>query len=154
MYFMDLKKYRFKENINLKTPKHDIYSKKLDYLTESGLAYFFGPTDIYSEDTKIYCEIGYYDTNNDIGYFIKNAHIDFDDSEIKADSIYFDNKINYAAATNNIKITDTINKTTTTGHYAQVYKSIDSMYITKKALVASYQEKDSIYIHSDTILMT
>ena len=27
-YFMDLKKYRFKENINLKTPKNDIYSKK------------------------------------------------------------------------------------------------------------------------------
>ena len=153
-YFMDLKKYRFKENINLKTPKNDIYSKILDYFTESGLAYFFGPTDIFSEDTKIYCEIGYYDTNNDVGYLIQNAQIDFNDSEIKADSIYFDNKINYAAATNNIKITDTINKTTTTGHYAEIYKSIDSMYITKKALIASYQEKDSIYIHSDTILMT
>ena len=153
-YFMDLKKYRFKEKINLKTTRHDIYSKKLDYFTESKLAYFFGPTNILSEDTKIYCEIGYYDTDNDIGYFIKNARIEFDDSEIKADSIYFDNKINYAAATNNIKITDTINKTITTGHYAEIYKSIDSMYITKKALLASYQEKDSIYIHSDTILMT
>ena len=153
-YYIDLKQYRFKENINLKTPKQNIYSKKLDYLTETGLAYFYGPTNIYSDDTEIYCEIGFFDTNNDKGYFIKNAEIQFNDSNIKADSIYFDNNINYASATNNIKITDTINKTTTTGHYAEIYKAIDSMYITKKALVASYQEKDSIYIHSDTILMT
>ena len=118
------------------------------------MAYFYGPTNIYSDDTEIYCEIGFFDTNNDKGYFIKNAEIQFDDSNIKADSIYFDNNVNYASATNNIKITDTINKTTTTGHYAEIYKAIDSMYITKKALVASYQEKDSIYIHSDTILMT
>tara|TARA_B100001996_G_scaffold204083_1_gene156311 strand:+ start:280 stop:1893 length:1614 start_codon:yes stop_codon:yes gene_type:complete len=153
-FFIDLKKYRFKENINLKTPNQNIYSKKLDYFTESGLAYFYGPTDIISKDTNIYCEIGFFDTNNDSGYFIKNAEIDFNDSNIKADSIYFDNKINYAAATNNIKITDTINKTTSTGHYAEIFKETDSMYITKRALVASYQKNDSIYIHSDTILMT
>jgi len=153
-FYIELKKYRFKENIHLKTAKQNIYSKKLDYYTENGLAYFYGPTDIISEDTNIYCEIGFFDTNNDNGYFIKNAQIDFSDSNIEADSIYFDNKINYAAATNNIKITDTINKTTSKGHYAEIFKDIDSMYITKRALVASYQENDSIYIHSDTILMT
>ncbi len=58
-YYIDLKQYRFKENINLKTPKQNIYSKKLDYLTETGLAYFYGPTNIYSDDTEIYCEIGF-----------------------------------------------------------------------------------------------
>ena len=73
------------------------------------MAYFYGPTNIYSDDTEIYCEIGFFDTNNDKGYFIKNAEIQFDDSNIKADSIYFDNNVNYASATNNIKITDTIN---------------------------------------------
>ncbi len=138
----------------MRTPKYNIYSDVLNYFTESGKSYFFGPTDIITDDSKIYCEIGYYDTENDNGYFIKNSKIDFDEYKINGDSIYFDQSRNYASATNNIKILDTINKTLTTGHYAEIHRNIDSMFVKKRALIASFKEKDTTYIHGESIIIT
>lgn len=153
-FYAEEKKYRFKKNVDLKTPKYEIYSDLLNYYTESGKSYFDGPTDIYTDDSKIYCEIGFYDTTNDNGYFIKNSEIDFEEYKINGDSIYFNKLTNYASATNNIKILDTINKTLTTGHYAEIYRKLDSMHIKKRALISSFKEKDTTYIHGESIIIT
>ena len=153
-FFANEKKYRFEKDVNLRSPKYNIYSDVLNYFTESGISYFFGPTDIISDDSKIYCEIGYYDTTNDNGYFIKNSKIDFEEYKISGDSIYFDKPTNYASASNNIRILDTINKTLTTGHYAEIHRSIDSMFIEKRALIASFKELDTTYIHGEKIIIT
>ena len=153
-FFANEKKYRFENNVDLRTPKYNIYSDLLDYFTESGKSYFFGPTDIITDDSKIYCEIGYYDTTNDKGYFIKNSNIEFEEYKINGDSIYFDRSINYASASNNIKILDTINKTLTTGHYAEIHRNIDSMFIKKRALISSFKEKDTTHIHGESIIIT
>ena len=153
-FFANEKKYRFEKNVDLRTPKYNIYSDILNYFTETGKSYFSGPTDIITDDSKIYCEIGYYDTTNDNGYFIKNSKIDFEEYVINGDSIYFDKSTNYASATNNIKILDTINKTLTTGHYAEIHRSVDSMFIKKRALIASFKERDTTYIHGESIIIT
>tara|TARA_X000000368_G_scaffold125820_1_gene98753 strand:+ start:670 stop:2274 length:1605 start_codon:yes stop_codon:yes gene_type:complete len=153
-FYAEEKKYRFKKNVDLKTPKYKIYSDLLNYYTESGKSYFYGPTDIYTDDSKIYCEIGFYDTTNDNGYFIKNSEIDFEEYKINGDSIYFNKLTNYASATNNIKILDTINKTLTTGHYAEIYRKLDSMHIKKRALISSFKEKDTTHIHGESIIIT
>ena len=84
----------------------------------------------------------------------KNSKIDFEEYQINGDSIYFDRSINYASATNNIRILDTINKTLSTGHYAEIHRDIDSMFIQKRALIASFKEKDTTYIHGESIIIT
>ena len=66
-FFAKEKKYRFEKEVDLRTPKYNIYSDVLNYFTESGKSYFYGPTDIITDDSKIYCEIGFYDTENDNG---------------------------------------------------------------------------------------
>ena len=38
-------------------------------------AYFYGPTDIISEGSNIYCELGFYDTNSYNVYFIKEYRV-------------------------------------------------------------------------------
>ncbi|HAB29072.1 MAG TPA: hypothetical protein DCE27_16300, partial [Xanthomarina gelatinilytica] len=55
---------------------------------------------------------------------------------------------------NNITVTDTINKSIIKGHYAEVYKDKDSVFITKRALAISVQQNDSIYVHADTLMVT
>ena len=153
-YLLENKKYEFKINVLLKNPKYKINTPRLDFYTENGHAYFYGPTEIKSKESNIFCELGYYNTNNDTGYFIKEAKVDFNNTTILADSIYFDRNLNFASATNNIKIIDTINENITKGNYAEIFKNKDSMFITKRAIIASKQNKDSLYIHSDTILIT
>ncbi|MCK0110122.1 hypothetical protein MWU58_12515 [Flavobacteriaceae bacterium S0825] len=154
IYYMSNKKYQFVQNVKLVNPEYVIESDQLDYYSETGRAYLFGPTTITGETSTIYCERGFYDTKNDTGYFLKKSRIDYDDRIIEGDSLYFDRNRSFASATNNIKITDTINKAIIKGHYAEVFRDRDSVFITKRALAISVQENDSIYIHSDTLMVT
>ncbi|MDW5288794.1 OstA-like protein [Formosa sp. PL04] len=153
-FYMDVKKYQFVNDVKLVNPQYILNTERLDYYTENALAYMYGPSTIVGESSKIYCERGFYDTTNDIGYFIKNSRIDYDNRTVEGDSLYFDRNKSYASATNNITVTDTLNKSVIKGHYAEVYRAKDSVFITKRALAISVQEKDSLYIHGDTLMVT
>ena len=72
-YYMKTKKYQFVKNVKLVNPDYVIDSEQLDFYSETGHAYLYGPTTITGEDSKVYCEKGFYDTNNDVGYFVKNT---------------------------------------------------------------------------------
>ncbi|MCF4101348.1 OstA-like protein [Gillisia sp. M10.2A] len=153
-YYMEDDKYSFVSNVVVTNPEYVINSQQLDFYSESGYAYLYGPTTIDSKTSKVYCERGFYDTRGDNGYFVKNSRIDYENRVLQGDSLYFDRNKSFASATNNIKVTDTLNKSVITGHYAEVFRAKDSVFITKRAVAATLQEKDSIFIHSDTLMIT
>ncbi|PWI30462.1 hypothetical protein DI383_07730 [Flavobacteriaceae bacterium LYZ1037] len=153
-YYMDTKKYQFVTDVVLTHPDYKINTKHLDFYSENGYAYLYGPSTIVTEDSKTYCEKGFYDTENKTGYGVKKTKIEYDNRVFEGDSMYFDNTRSFASATNHITVTDTINKSIIKGHYAEVYKDKDSVFITKRALAISVQQKDSIYIHADTLMVT
>ena len=74
--------------------KHTLVSDHLDYYTNSGLTYFYGPTTITnSADQKhIYSEKGFYNTKTDISHFVKNAKLFLKERTIEGDSLYYDKK--------------------------------------------------------------
>ncbi|WP_366941119.1 OstA-like protein [uncultured Algibacter sp.] len=153
-YYMDIKKYRFVEDVVLVSDESTINSDYFDFYSDTGFAYLYGPSTITTETSKTYCEKGFYDTENKVGYALKKAKINYDNRIIEGDSLYFDNNKSFASATNNIKVTDTINNSIIKGHYAEVFKEKDSVFITKRALAITVQEKDSVYIHADKIMVT
>ena len=153
-YYMEQQKYRFLNTVKLVNPEYVLTTNQLDFYSETGHAYMYGPSKIVGETSTIYCERGFYNTNDDTGYFIKNSRIDYDNRVVRGDSMYFDRNRDFASATNNIKITDTINNSIIKGHYAEVYKAKDSAFVTNRALAVSLQEKDSVYIHADTLMIT
>ena len=153
-YFMKDKMYRFLSNVRIDNPEYRVTSSQLDYYTESNKAYLFGPTKIIGEEYDIYCEQGYYDTNRQMGYFKRNAEILYNNKIIEGDSLFFENDRNYAAATNKVEITDTINNSIIRGNYAEIFKEKDSAIITQRALAINIIENDSLFIHADTLLGT
>ena len=153
-YYMEQNKYSFIDEVVVTNPEYTINSEQLDFYSESGYAYLYGPSTIKSETSTVYCERGFYDTRADNGYFVKNSRIDYENRVLKGDSLYFDRETSFASATNNIQVIDTINQSKVTGHYAEVYRDKDSVFITKRALAASLQERDTLFIHSDTIMIT
>ena len=153
-YYMNAKKYQFTKDVVLVNPDYTLNTERLDFFPDNGHAYLFGPSTIVGENNKIYTERGFYDTNTNIGHFQRNAKIDYDNRTVKGDSIYFDRNKSFASATNNITVTDTINNSIVKGHYAEVWRDKDSVFITKRALAITVQEKDSVYIHADTLMMT
>lgn len=153
-YYMDTKKYQFVKDVVLVNPDYTINTNRLDFYTESGHAFLYGPTTIDSKESKIYCEKGFYNTKNDTGYFVKRSRIDYDNRIFEGDSMYFDRNRSFASASNNIKVTDTVNNSIIKGHYAEVFREKDSVFITKRALAISVQDRDSLYIHGDTLMIT
>ena len=153
-YFLEDEKYSFTSEVVITNPDYVLRSTQLDFYSETGNAYMYGPSTITSEASTIYCERGFYDTRGDTGYFVKNSRIDYENRILEGDSLYFNRNTNFASATNNIKVTDTINRSIIRGHYAEVFREKDSVFITKRAVAVSVQEQDSVYIHADTLMVT
>ena len=154
IYFIDELKYRFISNVKIDDPEYLLNSQRLDYYTESDKAFFYGKTTIVGGEYDIYCEKGTYDTQFQRGNFQENAVIYYDNKEIRGDSLYFENEKNYAAATNNISVIDTLNKSVINGHYGEIFKAKDSAIITRRALAVNIIDQDSLYIHADTLIAT
>lgn len=153
-YFAANKKYQFLSNVKIVNPKYTVYSEQLDFYSETGGAYLYGKSRIVSETSTVYCERGYYSTRTDKGYFVKNSRVDYNNRILYGDSIYFDRTRSFASATNNIRVLDTINQSVIRGHYAEVFRDKDSVFITKRAVAVSVRERDSVYVHADTLQVT
>ncbi len=153
-YFMELDKYQFLDSVHIDNPQYIVDSEQLDYYTTSKNAYMYGPSTITGETYKIYCERGFYDTKIESGYGIKNTRIDYNNRIIEGDSVYFDKATEFASATNNIIVTDTVNNGIIRAHYAEVFKAKDSVFATKRAVSISLVEQDSLYMHGDTLMIT
>ena len=157
-YFVDQKKYKFTTAVTVTNPESTINTNNLDYYENSGHAYVFGPSTINNKGNLIYTENGFYDTKNNIGKLSKNSKITLDNKIIEGDDLFYDRKKNYSRGINNVKITDTINKVIATGHYAELYRNAetkkDSMILTKRALVKTLVEKDTMYMHGKKIIVS
>ena len=153
-YFMNEKKYRFISNVRITNPEYNVTSAQLDYFTESNKAYLYGPTKIIGADYDIYCERGFYNLDAQRGNFNQNALINYNQKIIEGDSLYFENEREYAAATDDVSITDTINNSIIRGNYAEIFKAKDSAIITRRAYAINLLENDSLYIKADTLIGT
>ena len=153
-YFLNTSKFQAKTDVVITNPKYVLKSNHLDYYTDTGLAYLYGKSTIKGKESFIYCEKGFYDTKADKSHFTKNAYILYNDRRIDGDSLYYDRKRGFASASSNIIMTDTINHTVLKGNYAEYFQKKDSAFVVKKAVAISKTEKDSIYIHGDTLLLT
>ena len=153
-YISDAKKYKFENNVVVTNPDFTLTSARMDFYTETKHAFFYGATTIIGEDYVVHCREGFYNTDKKEGYFKKNASIDYNNRNIIGDSIYFNDTKKYASATQNIRITDSINNSFITGNYGQVFKEKDSAMVTHRALAINLVELDSLFIHADTLIAT
>lgn len=153
-YFVTEKKFQFLTAVVLTNPKYVIKSNHLDYYSNSGHSYLFGPSTITSKTNYIYTEKGFYDTKKNLAHLLRKSYIKYDDRRIEGDSMYYNRNIEFASATRNVKITDSINRGIVKGHYAEIYKLKDSMFVTKRAVAVNFVDNDSVYIHGKKLMVT
>ncbi|MDX6183701.1 OstA-like protein [Flavobacterium sp. Fl-33] len=153
-YFVAQKKFQFLTAVTITNPKYVIKSNHLDYYSNSGHSYLFGPSTITSKANYIYTEKGFYDTKKNLAHFLRKSYIRYDDRLIEGDSLYYNRNVEFASATRNVKITDSINRGIIKGHYAEIYKLKDSMFVTKRAVAVNFVDNDSVYIHGKRLMVT
>ncbi|MDR7210176.1 OstA-like protein [Flavobacterium piscis] len=153
-YYVAQKKFQFLTAVTITNPKYVIKSNHLDYYSNSGHSYLFGPSTITSKANYIYTEKGFYDTKKNLAHFLRKSYIKYDDRLIEGDSLYYNRNTEFASATRNVKITDSVNRGVVKGHYAEVFKLKDSMYVTKRAVAVNFVDNDSVYIHGKKLMVT
>ncbi|WP_426486712.1 OstA-like protein [Flavobacterium sp. 2] len=153
-YFVAEKKFQFLTEVTITNPKYVIKSNHLDYYSNSGHTYLLGPSTITSKANYIYTEKGFYDTKKNLAHFLRKSYIKYDDRRIEGDSLYYNRNTEFASATRNVKITDSINRGIVKGHYAEIFKLKDSMFVTKRAVAVNFVENDSVYIHGQKLMVT
>lgn len=155
-YFLKTNKFQALSKVQITNPDNTIDSDHLEYFTDSGIADLYGPTTItdLKEHNTLYSEKGHHNSKTRISHFIKNAKILYKDRVIEGDSLYYDENRQFASATGNIVVTDTINNSVIKGGYSEYFEALDSIFIINKPLAINLVENDSMFIHGDTLLVT
>jgi lipopolysaccharide assembly outer membrane protein LptD (OstA) len=154
IYLVQQKMYQFRNAVTITNPKYVIKTNHLDYYENSGHAYLFGPSTITSKENYIYTEKGFYNTKLNKAHFVKNSYIKYNNRLIQGDSLYYDRNIEFASATRNVKVTDSINKSIVKGHYGEVYRLKDSLMMTKRAVAMTLVDQDTLYVHGTKLIIT
>ena len=121
-YSIDSKEAFFQYDVSLENPKFRLLSDTLRYNTASKKAFLLDRSVLYNKK-----------------------------KEITADSLYYDIAAGYSEAFGDIVFSDTLNRNMLKGEYAYVNEIVDSAYITDRAMVIDFSQKDSLFMHADTI---
>ncbi|HBE40164.1 MAG TPA: hypothetical protein DDW27_03005 [Bacteroidales bacterium] len=150
-YYAATRIFNFKDNVKIVNPDYIMTADTMDYNTETKTAFFTGPSEMKGDSIYIYCEKGWYDTNNNISRIWRNAMLDNKKQIIRGDSLYYEEKNGYGQAFGNTSITDTSYHLSVAGHYAWYYRQPERFLVTDSAVFIQVSKKDSLFLHGDTI---
>ena len=150
-YNVDTKDAFFQYDVCLEHPDFKMLSDTLFYNTDSKIATILGPTNMYSKDSEVYSERGRYNTVKRLAYLLDRSILYNDNKDVTADSIFYDMNKGYSEVFGNIVYNDTVNRNMLTGEYAYLNEVVDSAYVTGRAVVTDYSQRDSLFMHADTI---
>lgn len=150
-YDVDTKEASFQYDVSLEHPNFKMLSDTLRYNTESKVAVILGPTKMFCNDTEVYSERGRYNTENKLAYLLDRSILYNDNKNVVADSIFYDMDNGYSEVFGNIVYNDTVNRNMLNGEYAYIDEIVDSLYVTGRAVVTDYSQRDSLFMHADTI---
>lgn len=150
-YSVDTKDAFFQYEVVLEHPDFRMLTDTLRYNTETKVADIYGPTNMYSGESEVYSERGRYNTSTKHAFLLNRSVLYNDNKNVTADSLFYDTKEGYSEVFGNIIYSDTVNRNMLTGEYAYLNEIVDSAYVTGRAVATDYSQKDSLFLHADTI---
>ncbi|MBQ4063217.1 MAG: hypothetical protein IJC92_02940 [Bacteroidaceae bacterium] len=151
-YRVGTKEAMFNDQVSLSNPQFNLHSDTLVYNTASKVATIVGPTDIYNgAENRIYSELGRYNTASRQATLLKRSVLYNGAKNVTADSIFYDIPSGVSEIFGDIRYIDPENHNMLVGDYGYMNEFVDSAYVTRKAVVVDFSQKDSLFLHADTI---
>lgn len=141
----------FNYNVNLKNPKFVLATDTLHYDTKTSVAHIVGPSEVTSGDNVIYTSQGYYDTDKDRAWLYGRSRLLNNGKELIGDSLFYDEKTGISEGFDNVVYTDTLNKNQLNSNYFWYNEQMGFAFATDSAVLKDYSQKDTLYMHSDTM---
>lgn len=151
-YYGDLKDVYFKNNVKLKDPAYDLTTDSLLYNTGTQIATFITKTYIVdSNKSRIVTSDGFYNLKNKTAQFGKNASIRDKALTITGENIAIDDNTGLFEASGNAVLIDTSQGVSVLANNIKASRKNNTFIATQHPLMIIRQDKDSIYVTSDTL---
>ena len=141
----------FNHDVKLVNPKFVLTSDTLKYSTETKVATILGPSDIVSEQNHIYSERGVYNTITEQAELLDRSILTNEGKKLTGDSLFYDRKLGYGEAFDNVQMNDTVNRNMLTGDYCFYNELTGNAVATRRAMAVDYSQGDSLFMHADTL---
>ncbi len=143
----------FNYDVKLKNPKFYLETDTLYYDVHTRLAHVTGPSTVTSGKSMVKTHDAYYDTNNDKARLFGRSVLVDEAKEITGDSLFRDEKNGTAEGFGNVIYRDKQNKNEMYSEYFWYDENQGYAYATDHAKLVDYSQKDTLYLHGDTLKM-
>ena len=148
-----LKEFSFFENVEVYSPKYQMYTDTLFYNTDIEKMWFEGPTTIINKENILEGKHGYYLVNEDHVFLDRRPYMHNETQQMRSDSIFYDRNRGLAQAFSQVDMIDTSYQVIMRGDYVEMWENKGLSFATDSAYAISYDGGDSLYIHGDTLFM-
>ncbi len=146
------RKSTFNYQVKLENPKFTLTSDTLHYDATTKWANVMGPSNIVSDDNRIYTEHGYYNTDSSVARLLDRPILFNKGRRVEGDSLYYDKKTGIVQAFRNIVFEDKDNKNILLGEYGEYNELTGDAMVTGRALAKEFSESvDTLFLHADTL---
>ncbi len=145
------KNFFFSHNVVYKSNDIQMTTDTLRYRYSEKKTYFYGPTEIHTKDTDIYCESGWYNTQTEEGILQQNASIQRATDFISGDTLIYQPLEGTSIGRGNVYYMDSTQQISFKGDYALISDSLHYSFLTGNALAIKELDDDTMYIHADTL---
>lgn len=145
----------FNSEVYITSKDYLIYSRKMSTNDKTGVTTFREYSKITSrKDPTQYIITNDGDFNKKTGeaWLRKFSKIYYQNKFLTAKDIYVNQNTGYGKATDSVYLEDPDQKMFIRGNFAEAFRNQDSVYFTKNAYAVKAFEKDSLYIHADTLM--
>ena len=150
-YCPDTKDAIFYFDVVLTNEKAKLYSDTLTYNTATHIAKIESPTEILSDSGKIVSRKGWYNTNNNRSALYDRSVVEHNSYRLIGDTIFYDRNNGFGNVYGSVFMEDTVHRVIMKGHYAYYYEKNDSAMVTDSALMMDCSQKDTLFLHADTL---
>lgn len=141
----------FNDEVELVNPKFTLTSDTLKYSTLTKVATILGPSDIVSEGNHIYSERGIYNTVTEQAELLDRSVLTNESKKLTGDSLFYDRRMGYGEAFDNVVMNDTLNRNMLAGDYCFYNERTGNALATRRAVAVDYSQGDSLFMHGDTL---
>jgi lipopolysaccharide export system protein LptA len=150
-YFIDTDLIHFYKNVEAHNEKYNLRGDTLYYNSKTARIFIVGPTTIRDSANTLYAEDGWYDTNTGEAELLRNPVVFNENQQLKAGYIKYNEADGKGKALGNVQIDDYENQSVVTGNTAEYNEKLEIALITDSALFMMYSEKDTLFLHADTL---
>ncbi|MDC1106758.1 OstA-like protein [Prolixibacteraceae bacterium] len=150
-YFSEKKMLFFRDSVCLVNKDFTLDSDTLKYDTENKIVYLSGPTTINGESGYLYSESGWYETKTQNAELYKNSRMGNEKQELRCDTLLYDKIKGQAWAFHHVEIEDFKSNLEIQGEIGEYNEKSEEGMVTEKAQLLQYSEKDTLFLHADTL---